>query len=376
MSDLSNLYISASYYGVVNLTDSTEPFASQSEGRIYLHDGVGENLGISLDYTKRVSIDNGLTVSGSTLLSGSVQILGDKEITGSLSVSGNITSGDTISSPTGSFDTINARLIHTTIESSSIIYSTGSNTLGDEPSDVQIFSGSVYVPNLHYLAGNPKDTNLRIDEKLSTSSFDSFSSSLHTEQEVQDGRITSLESFSSSLEADFVSDIEYSSSIEIVTSSLYTYIDNQDAKKLNTGSFNTYSSSIQGELDLKSDLTGNNTFDGNNTFSGSVNGEVVSLSVLSQTASMDCSQGNFFTLQLISGSSSHLEPLNIQPGQTITLKVTQPSVGVGGLSFKSNVKFPNLFDYTPTQISDSIDIVTFVTFDSNEILAVASNNLL
>ena len=394
MSDLSNLYISASYYGVVNLTDSTEPFASQSEGRIYLHDGVGENLGISLDYTKRVSLDNGLTVSGSTLLSGSVDIIGNKTITGSLSVSGNITSGDTISAPSASFDTINARLIHTTIESSSVIYSTGSNTLGDEPSDVQILSGSVYVPNLHYLAGNVKDTNLRIDEKLSTSSFDSFSASLHTEQlqqdtnltnvsasfaisqGVQDQRLDSIEAFTSSLVADFVTDVEYSASIEVVTSSLYTYIDNQDAKKLNTGSFNTYSSSIQGELNLKSDLTGNNTFVGNNIFSGSVNGNINALTITSNTASMDCSQGNFFTIQLVSGSTSHLEPSNIQPGQTITLKVTQPSVGVGGLSFESNIKFPNLFDYTPTQTVDSIDIVTFVTFDSNEILAVASNNLL
>ena len=420
MSDLSNLYISASYYGVVNLTDSTEPFASQSEGRIYLHDGVGENLGISLDYTKRVSIDNGLTITGSVIVEG------NKEITGSLSVSGNITSGDTISAPSASFDTINARLIHTTIESSSIIYSTGSNILGDDASDTQTLNGTVNVPNLHYLSGNPKDTNLRIDEKLFTSSFDSFSASLHTEQlqqdtnlnnlsssvsggqyiqdgritalenfstslddsfvsevefasytqsianeqSVQDGRLNSLEAFTSSLVADFVTDAELSSALETVTSSL----ESQIATKLDTGSYLTDSASFDTRIDSKIGSADNNTFTGNNVFSGSVNGEVVELSVVSSTATMDCSQGNFFKLTLPDGVETTISATNIQSGQTITLQLNQSATSAGTVVYSSEIKFVQGITPTMTETLSAIDIISFVTFDTGSLFGVNGAN--
>ena len=368
MSNLSNLYISESYYGVVNLIDSTEPFASQSEARIYLTDGLGENLGLSFNSVKRVSLDNGLTITGS--------LLGE-----------DITASGTVRAGTGSFDTINARLIHTTIESSSVIYSTGSNILGDEPSDTQVLSGSVYVPNLHYLAGNAKDTNLRINEKLDTGSFNTFSSSISIEQIQQDNRLDSIEAFTQSLVADFVTETELSAALETVTSSLQSQIDT----KLDTGSFNTFSSSVSIEQNLQdSKLTNlinatssyakvdtNNTFVGDNVFSGSVQGVVIPLTITSQTASMDCSLGNFFTLELVSGSDTHVTSTNIQPGLTITLQVKQPSGSFGSVTFSTtNFDFPRINLPVATSQNGAKDILTFVSFDNQVLNGVISNDFI
>lgn len=436
MSNLTDLYISASYYGVVNLSDATEPFASQSEAKIYLQDGLGENLGIWFNSEKRVNIDNGLTVTGSTILSGSVDIIGNKTITGSLSVDGTISSSTHIYAPSASFDTINARLIHTTIESSSIIYSSGSNQLGDEPSDVQILSGSVYVPNLHYLAGNAKDTNLRIDEKVFTSSFQNYTSST-------DQRLDSIELFTSSLEVDFVTDTELSAALEVVTSSLYTYIDNQDAKKLDTGSYLTDSASFDTRIDSKvststynsyvslndskvnelisetgsyARLAGGNTFTGTQTINDTlyVNGDIqafngnlysVNSSTISFTGSMDLT-GSFE----ISGSTTitgsvngNVEPIIISSltasidcskGNffTVTLPTgsnthftatniipgqtisikVQTNFNTTASVDSNSIKMLGSAGYIPTQIGTT-DILTFVSFDTSSLYGVAGS---
>jgi hypothetical protein len=133
---------------------------------------------------------------------------------------------------------------------------------------------------------------------------------------------------------------------------------------LTTSQFNSYTQSAATNFAT----TGSNTFRGNNVFSGSVNGVVVPLTVSSLTASMDCSLGNFFTLNLQSGSSIRLESDNIEAGQTIALSVTQPSVGTGLLTFDSTFKFPTGFTYIATDVSSSIDVLTFVTFNTSSLL--------
>jgi len=113
----------------------------------------------------------------------------------------------------------------------------------------------------------------RIDSKLDTSTFTSFSSSVSSEQITQDNKLNSLISA--------------------------------------TGSY--------ARLDI------DNNFSGSQIITGSVNGNVESLTVTSQTASIDCSQGNFFTLELPSGAT-HFEATNIVPGQTISLRLLRFAV--------------------------------------------------
>jgi hypothetical protein len=45
MSNLKDLFISQSFYGIINLQNSTSPITSQS-GDVELQDGIGTNLGL------------------------------------------------------------------------------------------------------------------------------------------------------------------------------------------------------------------------------------------------------------------------------------------------------------------------------------------
>jgi hypothetical protein len=58
--------------------------------------------------------------------------------------------------------------------------------------------------------------------------------------------------------------------------------------------------------------------------------------------------------------------------ETLSLRIlnqTSSSVVTTGTS----VKFPTGFNYTPTAISSSTDIITFLSFDNSAIYAVAAN---
>ena len=100
---------------------------------------------------------------------------------------------------------------------------------------------------------------------------------------------------------------------------------------------------------------------------GSLRGNVSALSISSNTASLDCSTGNFFTLLLVSGSDTFVNPSNINPGQTINLRVKQASVASGSISFASSVLQVSGSTYTPTATANGEDIVTFISFDSTNL---------
>jgi hypothetical protein len=132
---------------------------------------------------------------------------------------------------------------------------------------------------------------------------------------------------------------------------------------------NTY---VEGTLNV----SGSSTFTGSIATSGSVVGNVVSMSIVSSTASMDLNSGNFFTLTLVSGSTTHLAASNIKAGQTVNLLVTQPSVGIGSLSYNSTFQFPAGFAYTASIASNNVDLLSFVTFTTSSIYGAAIKNLM
>ena len=95
--------------------------------------------------------------------------------------------------------TLTAYEIHTIIESSSIIYSSGSNQLGDALSDTQILSGSVYIVGSGSLNGNriltTADTaslTFNTSSLVTTASFNEYTQSTNL-------RLNSLETTSQSL---------------------------------------------------------------------------------------------------------------------------------------------------------------------------------
>lgn len=188
-----------------------------------------------------------------------------------------------------------------------------------------------------------------IDTKLNTSSFNAYTQSTNNTIAT----LTTTASFNS-----------YTASQATVNSGYNSYTASNNTKwdtiGLLTGSYAT---------------TGSNVFTGSQTITGSVYGNVVSMSISSQTASMDLSLGNFFTLQLVSGSTTHLTATNIKAGQTINLLVNQPSVGFGSLAYDTEFAFPEFNIYAPTTQSGSVDIATFITFNSNKIYSTAVKNL-
>lgn len=109
---------------------------------------------------------------------------------------------------------------------------------------------------------------------------------------------------------------------------------------------------------------GSSSFTGSVFTSASVNGVVNPLTISSQTASLDFSKGNFFTVQLVSGSSTHINPTNVVAGQTISVRLN--TTGSGTVTFASSIKQASGSSYVPTTTT-GVDVITMVTFDTSDI---------
>ena len=600
MSNLSNLFISQSFYGIINLENSLEPLTSAS-GDVELQDGVGDNIGLKINaQTKEFTIVNNFKVDGNADFNGNVDISGSLTHTGSLDVLGDITASGNIKATIGNFDTVNTRVLHVTQESASVIFSSGSNVLGDDETDRQdligqvivsgtlgvegnsaltgsltvsgatiisgsltnkqsvsseafkiiapngqevvdilggnaanktitlqdsiflyksgstprmtlqeegaspksstwfpniiqfpsgaygniaqietqtnagnrefafgdstnvanisglteedgragIYFGAFYGFNADFIIGKDKTNNrtiiggpgttymsssvdiqnnltvhgdIQIDGNLSSSVIDglnlftasqetlngfynsftssqeninggynTFTSSYYIDSASFDLRLDQQEAFSSSLVTDFVTDAQfnpYTASIEVEQAAQDVRINNLE---LETSSIDNRldnieltTSSLQVEIDNLSSLTGSyattgsNTFDGNQVFSGSVQGNVNALTITSNTASIDCSTGNFFTVNLPSGSTTNLEASNIVPGLTITLQIEQPITGSGNIIFDTDdYSFPRLGQPSLTPQAEAVDIATFVSFDGSKLKGVLTNDII
>jgi hypothetical protein len=119
--------------------------------------------------------------------------------------------------------------------------------------------------------------------------------------------------------------------------------------------------------------TGSLTITGSIIQTGSVQGNVNALSISSNTASLNLNDGNFFTLQLVSGSATHLNPSNIKPGQTVSVFVN--TIGSATMTFPSSIKQISGSAYTPTTGS-GIDILTLISKDTSNLYLVNAKNFI
>jgi hypothetical protein len=120
--------------------------------------------------------------------------------------------------------------------------------------------------------------------------------------------------------------------------------------------------------------TGSSIITGSLTVTGSLTNQPITLTATSGTASMNCTQGNFFNLTLSSSSTIHLSSSNIQPGQTINLRITQPATS-GSLTYGSQFKFAGGIPYSASATGSVVDIVSFISFDSTTLYGSAIKNL-
>jgi hypothetical protein len=119
--------------------------------------------------------------------------------------------------------------------------------------------------------------------------------------------------------------------------------------------------------------TGSVTFIGNQIISGSARGNVTALSISSNTASMNLSAGNFFTLQLVAGSNTYINPSNILPGQTSILTIS--TTGSATVSWPTSVKQPSGSLYVPTTTS-GVDIITLASVNTASLYVVSIKNMI
>lgn len=119
-------------------------------------------------------------------------------------------------------------------------------------------------------------------------------------------------------------------------------------------------------------ISGSMTVTGSAVITGSVQGNVLPLTVTSNTASLNLNNGNFFELALTGSQDIRIEPSNIKPGQTVNIKLN--TTGSGTVSFPTTVKQVSGSSYTPTT-AVSTDIITMVSFDSTNLYLANVKNL-
>jgi hypothetical protein len=120
-------------------------------------------------------------------------------------------------------------------------------------------------------------------------------------------------------------------------------------------------------------ISGSLTHSGSVYLTGSVQGNVLPLTVSSNTASLNLDNGNFFELALTGSSDIRIEPSNIKPGQTVNIKLN--TTGSGTVSFPTSVKQPSGSAYVPTTAVGT-DIITMVSFDSTNLYVANVKNLI
>jgi hypothetical protein len=136
---------------------------------------------------------------------------------------------------------------------------------------------------------------------------------------------------------------------------------------------------IQGQQILASQvgtLTQNVVVSGSLAITGSLRGQVLALSIASNTASLDMSSNNFYTLALVNGANTFILPTNINPGQTVNIRITQGSLGTGKVSFPSFVDQASGSLYTGSAVANAIDIVTMITFDTTTVYLSSIRNMI
>jgi hypothetical protein len=187
-----------------------------------------------------------------------------------------------------------------------------------------------------------------------TASFNSYTASA----------LTSLNSFTASQNTK-------NATLAPITASLIASQSADDTKWQTLGNL----SGSFARINIGNSFTGSNIFSGSVITTGSIIGNVVSMSIVSSTASMNLNTGNFFSLNLIGSVATQLTATNIKAGQTINLLVTQSPSGSGTLTFSPSFKGVAGQPYTPTSNSGSQDILTFITFDTASVYLSYIKNL-
>ena len=168
--------------------------------------------------------------------------------------------------------------------------------------------------------------------------------------------------------------LTYQTSSFVLNSQTGSFVQNNQTSSFVTNSqTGSFAKTIANSFNGNQTITGSLTISGSVISTGSVAGNVSVLSIASNTASLNLSTANFFTLQLVGGTATHINPTNITPGQTVNILIS--TTGSATVTFPSTIKQPSGFSYTATT-STAKDILTLVAFDSTTLYMTNVKNLI
>ena len=109
--------------------------------------------------------------------------------------------------------------------------------------------------------------------------------------------------------------------------------------------------------------------------SKAIGGKNSDLTITSNTASIDLTQSNTFTVTLVSSADTHLDVSTFgEDAQSVNILVKQPAAGnTGSISFSPDFKFGQGYSYSPTPANSAEDILSFTRF-SNSLYGTYINN--
>jgi hypothetical protein len=287
-----------------------------------------------------------ISATGSYATTGSNRFVGNQTLTGSLFVSGNI-------------NMVNGADIVT-----HHVRAEGSNGL-----ELQTSAGAIIVSMGGGGGTQAGFVGAVTANSVSASSFTGLGN-LTTYSTSVDSRLDSLEALTSSI---------------IPLTSLNAFTASQDTKNTTlgnlTGSFATTGSNsfvgnqtITGSLILSSSAAVELQVIGNSVFTGSANGNVVSMSITSNTASMDLNLGNYFTLTLANTATTHISASNVQPGVSATLVITTGTNSSASLA--PTMLQPSGSAYSATNGSAKKDVLSIVAVASGVPFVVSTKNMI
>ena len=269
---------------------------------------------------------------------------------------------------------------------------------------LEAFSSSLDITYATEAELNASSSTLQgnINRKLDTSSFNSYSASAFSQSLfVSNSLQTTITNLSSST---YLTDATQSNNITLLSQSLY-FTDTTQSVNITQASASAWgafqsasaysasaasasaalsasvaSASLFLSASVSSSYISKNATSQilatNLTISGSSNSNVVVITPASNTASIDMSKGNFFTLTIPSSSITLITATNIKEGQTVGIKLLQQST-TGSVRFDTPFKFwSGSAQYnTGSANSNAVDLYTFMTFDTGSLYTSAIKNL-
>jgi hypothetical protein len=108
-------------------------------------------------------------------------------------------------------------------------------------------------------------------------------------------------------------------------------------------------------------------------FAASVYNDVNTITIASNTASLDLNTSNTFKFTAQS-TATHIATTNLKAGQVINIEITQDVGGAGTITFDPEFKFPGGVAPTLSTTANAIDNISAVSYDGTKLLTNATQN--